>query len=403
MSDTESTASTQPEAAEASEETPRVRRYRRKKPGIVQRVVGNRWFVKGSFFLLFVIACVQLLAFARRMSSLAPSVLTDQNRLFDAIGWMQMGADPTTSASLPPVDRPEVVAGILPVGHYTSFFAWLKGGGWDTILPAGLVIIIAALLLSVFFKRGFCGWICPVGTLWEACGAVGRKLFGRNIALPKWLDIVFRVLRYAITFMFFFWLASVSIQEATGFRTLPYMFIADIKIITSFMKPQFIAAFLVAGVLTLFFSSFWCRYLCPLGGLYGGISVFSPATIVRDDELCIDCGKCTQACHAFIDVDRQYDVRSPECDGCMDCVHACPVKGAVEMRVLRRWTVPAWIWPVLVAFIWLSVIAFAKLSGNWDTTVPESTFAFAVATVGESKGLDFQALTNLVRMLFLGG
>ena len=38
----------------------------------------------------------------------------------------------------PYVKRPEAVAGILPIGHFTSFFAWVRGGGWDVLLPAGL-------------------------------------------------------------------------------------------------------------------------------------------------------------------------------------------------------------------------------------------------------------------------
>lgn len=401
MSDSQATnEASVPQTDGLEPEVTRVKRYRRRKPGLIQRIVGNRWFVKGSFFLIFVIACVQLMSFAARMMALAPSVFGDQNKLFAAIGWMQMGGSPAMSGLQPPTGRPEVVAGILPVGHYTSFFAWLKGGGWDTLLPAGLVIIIGAWLLSVFLKRGFCGWICPLGTFWEAWSALGRKLFGRNIKLPKWLDYAFRAIRYAIAFMFFFWLASVSIQEATGFRTLPYMFIADIKIIKSFMTPPFLIAFGTASVLTLFFSSFWCRYLCPLGGLYGPMSTVSPCTICRDEELCIDCNKCNETCHAFIDVANSKSVRSPECDGCMDCVHVCPVQGAVEMKVAGRWTIPAWTWPLLVAGVWLLVWTIAKVTGNWDTTVPQETFAFALSTVEKSKGLDLETMGTIVKMLF---
>lgn len=384
-----------------SESTERVRRYRRKKPHVALQVLGNRWLVKGSFFLLFVMGCIQLLAFARRMEQLAPQLFSDQNKLWAAAGWLQFGS-PAMSGVPAPTDRPEVVAGILPVGHFTSFFAWVKGGGWDYLLPAGLVIIIGALILSVFFKRGFCGWICPVGTFMEVFSALGRKLFGRNIKLPKWVDIPARVLRYLIAFFFFFWLASVSIEEATGFRTLPYMFIADVKIIRSFLTPPFIAAFAAAALLTVFFSSVWCRYLCPLGGLYGPLSIFSPAAITRDEHLCIDCGKCAAACHALLPVDEEIVVRSPECDGCMDCVHVCPVKDAVEMKVASRWTIPAWAWPVLVAGAWLTIWAIAKVTGNWDTTIPESTFAFALATVGESGKLDGAALLQIVKMLFFG-
>jgi polyferredoxin len=115
----------------------------------------SRWFVKSAFFVFFVLSCVQLFRFA---------------------AWAR-GTGPF-------VPRPEAPAGLLPVGHFTSFFAWVRGGGWDTLLPAGLVIIIGALAVSLFFRRGFCGWICPVGTVWEAFAAAGRRVFGRNFQLP---------------------------------------------------------------------------------------------------------------------------------------------------------------------------------------------------------------------------
>jgi polyferredoxin len=99
-------------------------------------LVTRRMVVRSVFLVFFVGACVQLLLFVR---------------------WAG-GGDVF-------VPRPEAVAGLLPVGHYTSFFAWVRGGGWDTLLPAGLVIIIAAITVSLLFKRGFCGWICPVGTV----------------------------------------------------------------------------------------------------------------------------------------------------------------------------------------------------------------------------------------------
>src|SRR5450759_5079058 len=168
----------------------------------VRGLVTGRWFIKTVFLAYFVFACVELLRFA---------------------AW--------ANGQGPYVPRPEIVAGMLPVGHFTSFFAWLRGGGWDTLLPAGLVIILGAFATSVLFKRGFCGFICPVGTVWEAFSALGRKLLkGRQLRVPKWLDITGRAFRYVLTAAIVAMLLFVvSVPEAVDFRTLPYMWVADIK------------------------------------------------------------------------------------------------------------------------------------------------------------------------------
>ncbi|MEA5076414.1 MAG: 4Fe-4S binding protein [Coriobacteriia bacterium] len=310
------------------------------------RILTSRWLVKSVFFALFVWLTSRLLAFA---------------------AWAR-GEGPF-------VPRPEAVAGILPVGHFTSFFAWLKGGGWDTLLPAGLVIIIAALATSLLFKRGFCGWICPVGTLWEGAAAIGRRLLGgRNIRLPRWLDIAGRGFRYVLGFGFFAFVGMVSVPEAVGFRELPYMWVADIKIIEGFGQPIFLIVILFAFVLSMLLGPVWCRYACPIGALYSAVGLASPCAVKRDEETCIDCGKCTRACHAFVDVQHAATVHAAECDGCMDCVKVCPVEGALEARAFGRVRIAPWVWPLLVVGVWFAIYLVAKLTGNWDTTIPVDVF-----------------------------
>jgi len=55
--------------------------------------------------------------------------------------------------------------------------------------------------------------------------------------------------------------------------------------------------------LSLVVRGFWCRYLCPYGGLLGILGMFSPTRIVRNPKSCIDCSACTHACPAFIKVE----------------------------------------------------------------------------------------------------
>jgi polyferredoxin len=308
-------------------------------------LVTSRWFVKGAFFAFFVYTVVQLFRF---------------------VAWAR--------GKGPEVHRPEAPAGILPIGHFTSFFAWVRGGGWDALLPAGLVLILMALTVSLLFKRGFCGWICPVGTVWEGFSAVGRRLMGRDFRLPKWLDRVGRGFRYLIAAGFMSILLIVPLAEAVDFRTLPYMWTADIKILRMMGDPIYILVVLAVGAVSMFVGPLWCRYLCPLGGLYSVIGVASPCTIERDAETCIHCSKCTKVCHAFVAPENTTRVFAPECDGCMDCVKVCPVDDCLEAKAFGRIRIAPWVWPVLIVGVWLAIYAVAKLTGHWDSTIPAQTF-----------------------------
>jgi len=307
--------------------------------------VTSRWFVKSAFLVFFLASVVQLLRFERWARGEGPFVA-----------------------------RPEAVAGILPIGHFTSFFGWIKGGGWDYILPAGLMIILMSLVVSLVFKRGMCGWICPVGTIWEACAALGRLVFGRNVRVWRWLDLVGRAFRYVLAAAFMTALLMVSVEEAVSFRELPYMWIADLKIIHLMAEPGWLMAAGFAAMLSVVFGPVWCRYLCPLGGLYSAVGMASPCAVERNEQTCIDCHKCSKACHAFIEPEKLTRVWSPECDGCMDCVKVCPVEGCLQAKALSRVTIAPWVWPVLVVGLWLIIFGFAKATGNWDSRVPPDVY-----------------------------
>lgn len=315
---------------------------------VVRLIFDSRWPIKTAFLAFFTYACVRLIGF---------------------LAWLR--------GTGPYVSRPECVGGILPIGHFTSFFAWVRGGGWDDLLPAGLVMILGALMLSLVFKRGFCGWVCPVGTVWEAFWAVGGRLAGSHRRVPKWLDLAGRGFRYLFAAAFILFLLRVPVAEAVAFRSYPYMWVADIKIIRMMAEPLYVVVVLATGAISMLLGPVWCRYLCPLGGLYSALGVASLGAVTRDSDTCIHCGGCGAACHAFVDPQQSRVVRAPECDGCMDCVRACPVEGCLEPRVLgvhiaRR------MWPVAVVAVWLAIWGGAYLTGNWRTELPDAAFKQAV-------------------------
>jgi polyferredoxin len=65
------------------------------------------------------------------------------------------------------VSRPPGVEAFLPIGAFMGLKYFLGTGKVDPIHPAGFVIFASILATSFLFQRGFCSWICPVGTMSE--------------------------------------------------------------------------------------------------------------------------------------------------------------------------------------------------------------------------------------------
>jgi polyferredoxin len=281
------------------------------------------------------------------------------------------------------VPRPNAVAGIIPIGAYMSFFAWLKTGLWDTVLPAGVVIIISALVMSLLLKRGFCGWICPVGAFFQIPADIGKRLRkGGNLPVHRWVDLALRGLRDAMAVAAVALLGViVPIGVALGFRHYDFYYVADIRIVKYFVHPPLwwsVTGLAVVG-LSLAYGNVWCRWLCPLGAIYGTVGTASLTNVCRDTEACASCGKCAQACPNRVPVDKLSIVRAPECDGCQTCVRTCTQPGALEPRILGRWRLAWWTWPVTALALWLGIYAVAVLTHNWASPLPVSAFRDALS------------------------
>lgn len=285
------------------------------------------------------------------------------------------------SATIPV--RPAGVDGWLPISGLMSLKYWSLTGHVLDIHPAALFLLVAFAGIALLLRKAFCSWLCPVGTFSEYLWRGGRKLLGRNVRSPRWLDVPLRGLKYLLL-GFFLWAVSAMRPEAIrDFMYSPFGIIADVKMLNFFLFLR-TTAVIVLGVLVLgsvFIKNFWCRYLCPYGGLLGLISFFSPLRIRRNSETCIDCAKCAHACPSFLPVDRLVTIRSAECTGCMECVAVCPAEGALDMSlagvfglVKAKRRMPAWAVAAAIAVIFFGVVGFAKTAGYWQSRVPDSTY-----------------------------
>lgn len=156
----------------------------------------------------------------------------------------------------------------------TRRLSWLKYG----ILAVFAIGIPAWFALRRVPLPGFCKYICPAGTLE---GAAMLLLHPANDALR------------ALTGTLFWWKLSVLV--------------------------------LVLSACVFLYRAF-CRFLCPLGALYGLMAKLALLGVRLDPARCTDCGACVRVC--------KLDIRAVgdrECVHCGDCIGVCPT-GAISFR-----------------------------------------------------------------------
>lgn len=290
----------------------------------------------------------------------------------------------------PYIARPTGVDGWLPIAGIMNLKYFLVTHHIPSIHPAAMFLLVIFLLSSLLLKKSFCSWLCPVGTVSEYLWKLGHKLFGRNLTLPRWLDIPLRSLKYLLLAFFLYVVLTLSADDLQSFLLAPFGIIADVKMLNFFRHMSLIGLAVLASfaILSLFIKNFWCRFLCPYGALMGIVSTLSPVKIRRDETACIDCGKCHKACPSNLRVDQLIQIRSAECTGCMSCVAACPAQDALQFALPPRPftpdTTPAIRWrnrtlqprevAAVLAIVFFTLFGLARLTNHWQTPISRDVY-----------------------------
>ncbi len=192
--------------------------------------------------------------------------------------------------------------------------------------PAALALMIALLAAAALAGRVFCGWICPLGGLIDLLDlaasplrALARRLLarGRPAAgrpLPRLTDLPPSV--------FLLGLLVPSLFLAPPVLQFLHPNVWAVRIV-SLTGPGLAFAGLLA-LASLWDRRLWCRFVCPLGALYGLAGRLAPLRLRI--AACSSCGRCDRCPMGAADA-RARVTLAHQCILCFDYEHRCPTEG----------------------------------------------------------------------------
>ena len=232
----------------------------------------------------------------------------------------------------------------------------------------GSTVVLFTVLLTVIAGRAWCGWLCPLGTVLDLIPLRKRTLRDKQPVISnKWRTVKYSLLIVILvaalfgnltllildpltifirTFSTSLWPAADQVVSSIETTLYHVPFLTDpLSSIDAWLRPAILPsqpeyyreAWLFGAVfsgiiaLNLIAPRFWCRYLCPLGGLLGWIS--RGALLRREvSEECKGCTLCTVVCPTgTVDASQHYASDPAECTLCLKCLEVCP-RSTIEFQ-----------------------------------------------------------------------
>ena len=195
------------------------------------------------------------------------------------------------------------------------------------------------LLFGVTLGRSICGWLCPLGLIQELL----HKIPTCKIRKSRWTRVLSR-LKYGILVLFAaaipLWVGlrygipvpgfckyicpAGTLEGAVGLLANPNN-TGLYGMLGSLFTGKFIIM-LAIGLACVFCYRSFCRFLCPLGAIYGLFNRFCLVGVRVDGSRCNGCGNCVRVCHMDV-----RHVGDRECIHCAACMDSCAQK-AISLK-----------------------------------------------------------------------
>ena len=210
----------------------------------------------------------------------------------------------------------------------------LEGNFIPKIHESNLWTFFGVSLVTLTIGAAFCGYLCPLGSVQDWIGCIGKKIFKKkyNRFVGRKVDNLLSYMRYSVLL--------IIMVQTTRMLTLVFQRVDPYYALFHFWTGDvFISALLVLGailIFSLFVERPWCRWFCPFGALQGIMQLLSPWKIRKNRELCTSCGMCSRACPMRIQIHEMSAVLDTRCNRCGKCLAACPSPGALTHSIQRK-------------------------------------------------------------------
>lgn len=191
------------------------------------------------------------------------------------------------------------------------------------------------ILFGTIFGRLICGFLCPFGFLQELL----YKIPVRKWKIPKKIDDRLRYLKYVILVVFVLllpaflhgtygigdpWFCKYICPAGTLEGGIPLVSVnSGLRSMVGVLFSWKILILILVLVASMYIYRPFCKYMCPLGAIYGLFNRFSIYQMQVEKDKCTHCGICEKTC--LMQVNVTENINSPECIRCGACKNACPV------------------------------------------------------------------------------
>lgn len=225
---------------------------------------------------------------------------------------------------------------ICPFGGVVSLYNIFTDGTLiKKIHSSSVILMVIVFFTAILFGPAFCGWICPLGTIQELFGKIGKKIFKNsyNHIMPRKVDKILRYLRYIVLV----WVVYVTAISGTllfsnidPFHALFNFWTGESGIISLFILTVTLA-------LSILVERPWCKYACPYGALLGLSNLIRIFKLQRNSNTCINCKACSRNCPMNIEVDKNIRISNHQCISCLECTseYHCPIKDTVTLSSFK--------------------------------------------------------------------
>lgn len=226
---------------------------------------------------------------------------------------------------------------IMPVTLY-YFSPYLPYMGLAMgVISGSVFVFVTQFLISIFFGRIFCGWLCPAGAIQTFSFMAKPKRVNRKVAqwfkfalwlpwLGAWLSLALTSLRIKEVPLkpdFFFQLESgISVAR-------PEAYIVYLSVLTLFL-----------GLSLLLGRRGACHTICWMApfmviGQKIAIALKIPGIYIKSKtEKCTSCNRCADVCPMSIEIgklasnngSKEARIAHHDCINCLRCIDACPSK-----------------------------------------------------------------------------